>query len=217
MPDFSPNWRPFCLEQAARPLADRADELRAELQLRDPCQVAANSGVTLIDLGSGRGELHIPFWDKVYTFSWPELICSEEQVLLPAFQQTLLLYYLNTADGAPATGRWVSFADLPGGRFYHPAFQGYSGDEVVKAFGVDLDSFRRACRSAGGCEIARGDASFLFIALPRLSLMMTYWLGDEDFPSSCKVLFDESACHYLPIDGCALMGSNLVRRLLHPV
>ena len=45
--------------------------------------------------------------------------------------------------------------------------------------------------------------------------MVTYWLGDEDFPSSCKILFDESASHYLPIDGCAILGSMLVRRLLH--
>jgi hypothetical protein len=217
MPDFSLNWRPSRHEHAARPLADRAEELRAALQLQDPCQVAANSGVSFLDLGSGHGELHIPLWDKVYKLSWPELNCSEEEALPPAFQQTLLLYYLNTADGAPATGRWVSFADLPEGRFYHLAFQGYTGDEVVKAFGGDIDSFRWACRSAGGSEFAAGDASYIFQALPRLSLMMTYWLGDEDFPSSCKVLFDESACHYLPIDGCALMGSSLVRRLLRPV
>jgi hypothetical protein len=44
--------------------------------------------------------------------------------------------------------------------------------------------------------------------------MVTYWLGDEDFPSSCKILFDASASHYLPIDGSAILGSMLVRKLL---
>jgi hypothetical protein len=44
--------------------------------------------------------------------------------------------------------------------------------------------------------------------------MLTYWLGDEDFPSSCKVLFDESASHYLPIDACAILGGMLTRKII---
>jgi len=54
----------------------------------------------------------------------------------------------------------------------------------------------------------------VFQALPRVPLMLTYWLGDEDFPSSCKVLFDESASHYFPIDACAILGSMLTGRVI---
>ncbi|MDL1911699.1 DUF3786 domain-containing protein, partial [Chloroflexi bacterium CFX6] len=53
-----------------------------------------------------------------------------------------------------------------------------------------------------------------FQPLPRVPLMTTYWLGDEDFPSSCKILFDESATHYLPIDACAILGSMLTRKII---
>ncbi len=31
-------------------------------------------------------------------------------------------------------------------------------------------------------------------------MAVNYWCGDEDFPSSCKILFDSSASHYLPTD-----------------
>ena len=50
-------------------------------------------------------------------------------------------------------------------------------------------------------------------AFPNLPMLVTYWLGDEDFPSSCKILFDSSATHYLPIDGCAIAGRLLTQKL----
>jgi hypothetical protein len=159
--------------------------------------------------------LEIPFWEQSCRLTWPELIPADGDGRIPAFHLTLLLYYLSTADGTPLSDTWVSFADLPDGRVYQSAFQGYSGDELVRAFGPDLEAFGRACRSAGGRPSAAGDASFVFAALPRLPLMAVYWRGEEEFPSSCKILFDGSAGHYLPVDGCALLGSGLGRRLLH--
>jgi hypothetical protein len=123
------------------------------------------------------------------------------------------LYYLVTSDGTALTGNWVSFADLPNGRIYNAAFQGYSGDEIVKAFGFDLSAFKSACLKVGGKSVEVGSASFLIQALPALPMLVTYWLGDEDFPSSCKILFDSSATHYMPIDGCAITGSMLAKKL----
>ncbi|MCK7522532.1 MAG: DUF3786 domain-containing protein [Ignavibacteriales bacterium] len=68
------------------------------------------------------------------------------------------------------TGKWVSFADLPDGRMYNAAFQGYSGDEIVKRFGLDLEGFKSACSKAGGEPVDVGSASFVFQALPRSSV-----------------------------------------------
>ena len=215
MADFHKNWKPSRTATAAAQLAGRVDELRSTLRVQDPGLVAVRSGSSWLTLGPGRGELHIPLWNKVCILCWPELKgCNEKDDRLPDFQLAMLLYYLLTADGAPLTGKWVSFADLPDGRMYNAAFQGYSGDEVVKAFGLDLDGFKSACSKAGGKSVDVGSASFVFQALPKVPLMLTYWLGDEDFPSSCKVLFDSSAAHYLPIDGCAILGSTLTGRVI---
>jgi hypothetical protein len=211
MSTFGRDWKPARSEQVDAQFAARLDELRSTLQIQDPDLIAERSGVSYLTVGPERGELHIPFWDNICILSFPELINEQ----LPNFQQALLLYYLITADGAPLANKWVSFADLPDGRMYNAAFQGYSGDEIVKAFGFDLETFKSACLKAGGKPIELGSASFIFQALPRVPLMLTYWLGDEDFPSSCKILFDESACHYLPIDACAILGSMLVRKLSH--
>lgn len=215
MSDFYKDWKPSRSPTAAVQLSGRVDELRSTLRVQDPGLVAARSGSSYLMLGPGRGELHIPLWEKVCILCWPELKgCNDNDDRLSDFQVALLLYYLLTADDSLLSGKWISFADLPDGRMYNAAFQGYSGDEVVKAFGFDLDEFRSACLKAGGEPIEIGNASFVFQALPRVPLMLTYWLGDEEFPSSCKVLFDESASHYVPIDACAILGSMLTRKVI---
>jgi hypothetical protein len=214
MPDFPKNWRPPLPESTPSQLTGRLHQLRSTLQVRDPSLVAARSGISHSTIGPDRVELQVPFWDDVCILPFPKLTgCNSRGKPLSDFQQALLLYYLVTADGAPLTGKWVSFADLPDGRMYNTAFQGYSGNEIVKRFGLDLDTFTSACSKAGGNFVEIGSASFIFQALPRVPLMVTYWLGDEDFPSSCKILFDESASHYLPIDACAILGSMLTRKI----
>jgi hypothetical protein len=191
-------------------LADKVEELRTALRSRDPNQIAARSGSSYSEIDHARGEVRVPFWGVDHVLSFPELTAES----LSTFQQALLFYYLLTADGTPASGKWVSFADLPDGRMYVRAFQGYTGDEAVRHFGNSLDAFRRACLECGGAPVEIGDASYVFQALPRVSLMVTYWLGDDEFPSSCKILFDSSASHYLPIDASALLGSALISHIM---
>ena len=202
------------MKNSSSPLAERMHELRSTLQFLDPVVIAARSGISYQTFGPDRGEFHIPFWGKKFTLEYPNLIgCSDTDEDLPPITQALLLYYLITADGTSLTGKWVSFADLPDGIMYNAAYQGYSGDEIVKAFGFDLPAFRSACLKAGGKPVEIGSASFVIQVFPNLPMLVTYWLGDEDFPSSCKILFDSSATHYLPIDGCAIAGSMLTKKL----
>lgn len=191
-------------------LADKADRLRIGLRDRDPKLVAERSGSFYLTVDPEHGEFRIPLWNVEHILPFPELIAKS----LSIFQQTLLFYYLLTADGTPPSEKWVSFADLPDGRMYNAAFQGYTCNEAVKLFGNSLDVFRQACEKCGGIGEKIGDASYIFQALPRVPLMVTYWLGDDEFPSSCKILFDSSASHYLPIDGCALLGSELTSRIM---
>lgn len=191
-------------------LARRVEELRLQLRSRDPEKLAALTGALL------KGEtFHFALLGKPLCLAWPDLCAFDaadgrEQ---PTFLQALVLYYFVTADGAPLTGNWVSFADLPGGRVYAPAFQGYSGNELVKTFGLNVEAFRQACLLNGGVPLEIGEAAYLFEGLPRLPLAVTYWVGDEEFPSASKILFDASACHYLPIDACAVLGGLLAKRL----
>ena len=93
-------------------------------------------------------------------------------------------------------------------------YDAVTGQELARAFGADRAAFERTAASLDGRPYPLGDAAFIFRALPFVSLLVTYWQGDEDFPSSCQILFDSSASHYLPTDACAILGSTLTRRLI---
>jgi hypothetical protein len=202
-------------DQTQPALALRVDELRAALNGVPPTALAEKVGAVYTEIGPGRGELRLSLFDSPLVITYPNLTTvSVNGDIQPEPIQALLLYHLVTSDGAPLVGKWVSFADLPDGRMYAQAMQGYTGDLLVKAFDPDLDYFKQACLAAGGLAEQVGDASFLFQALPHVPLLVTYWLGDEDFPSSCKVLFDASARNHLPIDACAMLASKLCSRIL---
>lgn len=208
VPSFSPRRQ----TPAETGLAARVDELRTTVRTLDPAQIAAHAGVKY---HPETDTLHLALFGSPITLPVHTLVATDPTgIQLPDFLQALLLYYLTTSDGMPLAGTWVTFADLPGGRMYAQAFHGYAGAELVKAFDTNLERFQAVCTTTGGKPSTFGDASFEFLALPRVHLLVNYWLGDEDFPSTCQVLFDAAATHYLPIDACAILGKMLVGRIM---
>lgn len=211
MSEFDRKWRPARREPDSSDLARRAEELRAGLRGRPAAGLASATGS---DLVAGGFRLHL-FTQPVFV-PFPDLTPADAEtgLPLPLPAQALLLYYFANADGALLTGRWISFAELPDGRIYNQAYQGYTGDLLARRFGADLPAFERAARSLGGREVAYGDRGFAFQALPRVSLLAVLWQGEDEFPASAKVLFDASVVHALPTDVCAILGGMLTRRLL---
>ena len=202
--------------------AGRISQLQDELSAQDPGIVANRSGATFRAINSTQGEILLPIWQQSAALSFPGLVGRDLRTgqELPVAFQALLLYYLKTADGAPLSRHWISFSELPNGKFYNQAYQGYTGKELGRAFQGELDGFVRVAQNSGGrlepnnSPQTPGDKACSFLALPRVSLLVTAWSGDEDFPASFQILFDASVSHYLPTDVCAILGSMLTKRLI---
>lgn len=210
---------PIDPERLEQRFAQRLDELSAALADKNPLRIAEAAGAHYLpgnENHPGDGQLILTLWGRPIRIAGPEWEAypAGEKQPLSAFDQALLLYYLTTADGEPLSGVWIAFSDLPDGRFYNQAFQGYTGKELARAFQDDRAGFERAAQALGGVRQPLGDAAFAFQALPRVPLMAVFWQGDEDFPSACQVLFDAAASHYLPTDAYAILGSTLTRRLI---
>jgi hypothetical protein len=202
-------------------ISRRIEELRAVVRQRHPGLLAEHTASLFTADGPGRGVFRLELWGRPVAVSFPDLIAREEgsQQALPVSNQALLMYYFHTADGTPLARRWVSFSELPEGRFYDQAYQGYTGGELRRAFADELAAFQAAAGQAGGETLPPGASGIegayacRFWALPRLPLLAVAWPGDEDFPSAYQILFDAAATHYLPTDVCALLGGTLARRL----
>lgn len=191
-------------------------KLRSQLSGSDPFLLADRTGAHYVRQGEAAGEFQLSVWNQpvVVTFPGFQAFQAASREVLPAFNSALLLYYFNTADGAPLGGQWVSFTELPNGRFYTKAFQGYTGTELTRAFQHRMDAFVQAAEILGGASQALGDLSYEFQALPRVPVLVSCWRGDEDFPPSFKILFNSSASHYLPTDAYAILGSSITRKLI---
>jgi hypothetical protein len=197
-------------------ISSRIDELRRGLTGADPTLLARNTAADWVAQSETGGYFQLPLWRRPVVVSYPEWVARRRpsgEAVSP-MELALLLYYFTIADGFPLSGEWISFADLPDGRFYNQAFHGYTGKELAQAFRNDLPAFERAAQSLSGERFELGDAAFVFQALPRLPLCVVYWQGDEDFSSSAQVLFDAAASHYLTTDAYAILGSTLTRRLI---
>ena len=197
-------------------LERRITELQADLSGRDPVVLAGNTGAIYTETGTGQGEFRLPLWGRGVNLTWPDFVGRDAATgqLLSLMDTAVLTYYFHTSDGSPLTREWIAFTDLPDGRFYTQAFQGYTGRELVKTFGNDIEAFARAAAPLGGRPQPMGDAAFSFRVLPKVSLLVVCWLGDEDFPPSYRVLFDTAVSHHLSTDACAILGSTLTRRLI---
>jgi len=192
--------------ETLRPRIDEAVEALGALGLEE---VARRGGLP-IDAGS----LSLRFLGKTYALSWPDLAarkadggaCGDDL-------RILVLDYLRHGDGSEPTGRWIGYQELPDGAFYRYAFQGYTGDQLVRDLRGDTARFRRAAESLGGRPLDMGDAGYRFMALPKIPLAVVWWAGDDEFPSNATVLFDGGASRYLPTDGLAILGRMLCRSL----
>ena len=197
-------------------LLDKVNQLRHDLRKTDPTLLAEKAGATFLPDQTNGGHFELDLWGKAIHLSYPELIAyyPNTQVETHLANQALLLYYLHTADGTQPTFRYIAFTELPDGMFYTQAFQGYSGLELARVFKDNRDVFEQAAQSTGGIKVEFGGVSYKFDLLPKVSLLVVFWQGDEDFPPSYRILFDAHSSHQMTTDACAILGSTLTRNLI---
>lgn len=193
-------------------LAPVVEEAQATLRQVKPDKLALRSGCQQDANGNFRLNL---FW-REYVVSGGDFTVRRADTgdEMPSFIQSIILTYLVTADGTTPSGRWIGFRELPEGMFYVQAFEGYSGERLVRELEGGIEAFRRAAESLGDEPLPFGGAGYAFTVLPRVRLGLVYWEGDDEFPSQARVLFEDTAAHYLPTDGLAILGSQLVGKIL---
>ncbi len=172
-----------------------------------PFVAASKSGTEFAD-----GVFDIPFFNRRFRLSYPdgevEEVDGEEGY--PAWLRVLLLHYLTQADGTRLADTWITYRQLPGAGFFEQRFANMAINPLTRAFGNDLDGFKRGGLGLVGEPITRtGDAAFKFLALPKVPIACILYLGDEEVDPSVNVLFDASAVAYLPTEDLSLLGAYL--------
>ena len=135
-----------------------------------------------------------------YQVSWPDYevrhLDREDLQYYPlegaANARILVLRYLTEGAAAPATGKFLTYREVPWGEVYFKQFQGRCLFRLAYGFGNKLQKFRKIMEKLGARKLPHGDAGYEFEFLNGLYLQFLLWEGDEEFPPSAQILFSDN-------------------------
>lgn len=201
----------------------RIDDFKQALKLaseqlshKAPELVASFSGAVISKDKEGRTLLVLNALNQKVSITWPEFTFSTEkaEAEVPIQQQVLYLHYLMGAwstSGQRPTGEWISFQEIPDGRFYMDAFQRRAKNPMVATFGEKPDLLLEgATELYGAVPFSQGDVSAVVQALPLVPIALILWKGDEEFPPEGNVLFDRSIIGILSAEDVAWLAGMVV-------
>jgi hypothetical protein len=187
-----------------------------QLKDKDPELLASHSGAVMGLDGEGRKTLMLKALNQKVSITWPDFIFTSERPgeEIPIQQQILYLHYLCGAwssKGARDTGGWISFQEIPDGRFYMDAFQRRAKNPMVMTFGEKSDLLLKvATELYGAVPFDQGDVSVVVRALPLVPVALILWKGDEEFPPEGNLLFDRSIIGILSAEDIAWLSGMVV-------
>lgn len=127
-----------------------------------------------------------------------------------------LLEYVLNCPGAPVTGEWLSFRELPGGREKYALFKKRGEDVLLELADRFTDFFDDIIHMFDGRAVEKqfeADISVVIFPLPLVPMMISYWRPDEGMRSSVNIFFDRSAGLNIGVDSAFSLGTGIARML----
>ncbi len=186
------------------------------LRRADPAERAARSGCRYKAEAAGPGQILVRYLGRDFRLllSQGALESTNGGGPVSLREEILVLHYLEKASGMPRSGKWISFAEIPGGNFYHPVFQQRCKAPLVRSFGPDPESLLPAAREFGGEPFSMGDVGVLVPVFPCVSLGLVLWRGDAEFPPEGNALFDSSVSGYLPVEDIVVLAETVIWKII---
>jgi hypothetical protein len=122
------------------------------------------------------------------------------------------LDYIRHGNGLPPSGNWVSFRELKNGKERYPLFQKRCEAPMKQVADTYTDLFDDLVRIFGGRQVEKqfeSDISVVLHPLPRVPIMICYWLPEDGLGSSLNVFFDDTADKNLTIGSVFSLGAGL--------
>lgn len=182
-----------------------------KLRQADPADIALKSGATRV----GADLVRLRFLDRDYLVDRrsERVTLDPDTEPAPIAERLLILHYLVTASGAPPSGEWISFKDIPDGLLYHSTFYKRTVKLLLKKFGDSPAKLTVAASKIGGVPVKMGDAAVTVRAFPKVAVTWVLWQGDDEFPAEGSVLLDRGITDYLPTEDIVVLCQTIALKL----
>lgn len=114
------------------------------------------------------------------------------------------LSYILHGKGLEPTGNWITYREVKGGRERYGLFQQRTEADMRKVADAYPDLFRDMVEIFQGRKVEdqfEADISVVLLPLPKVPVMICYWLPDDGLESSLNIFFDETVDDNLGNDG----------------
>jgi hypothetical protein len=142
-----------------------------------------------------------------------EVTYLEDKGQVSQREKIIILHYLTGTHKDAITGKLIDFREVPGGRVYYSVFEKRVCQPFLGIFAGEHALFTKAAEVLDGERIDFGDVGFRFTVLPEVAVSFILYQGDEEFPPTCKVLFDSSITQYLPTEDIVALCEDTVKEL----
>lgn len=129
----------------------------------------------------------------------------------------LLLHYVRNRGEGQFTGRWVSFSEIKGGFVKASSFLRDCEEPLRELMDEDMNGTSMALGRLGASPVSgyRADYSATLDLLPKIRSLILYRSGDDEFPSSLKILFDGITGQFLDVESIVFLCEGLVHTVTH--
>ncbi|MDR0635782.1 MAG: DUF3786 domain-containing protein [Treponema sp.] len=152
---------------------------------------------------------------KTYLAKFPEFELRDMDGRLAerGYENILFLRYLCEGRYTEATGKRLSYREIPWGEVYYQNFERRCIKRLADAFGNDLENFQRIMETLRAEALDKGDAGYRFEFIKGLYMDILLWAGDDEFPPSAQILFNDNFVSAFTAEDIAVVGEVLIARL----
>jgi hypothetical protein len=179
----------------------------------DPDEIARRCNLAFED-----GFFKLRVMGREYRAGFPDyrLIDSEGKIEENAEEKILFIHYLCEGKYFSGLGGRLAYNEIPWGSVYYRNFEGRCLKRCAHTFGRDIPAFRELVTRKPGLNaepLNSGDAGYRFEFINGLYIRLILWAGDDEFPPSAQMLFDDNFVYAFTAEDLAAVGEIVIQRL----
>jgi hypothetical protein len=164
-------------------------------------------------------EIVINYLNQPYHITLPdaEISLEDSKMEVPLKDKILILHYFTEAKGTPATGKLITYKQLPGGVSYFPAFSQRAIAPLVNHFGKNPELLIKTAAKLGDRGADYGDVSVNVSAFDHVPITLVLWRGDEELAPNGNILFDANISDYLSTEDITVLSEAIIWKLVKDI
>ena len=128
-------------------------------------------------------------------------------------ERILFLRYLLDGRFVPPTGAYRTYREFPWGEVYLQQFTGRCIKRFAFSYGSRPETLRKVMERLPARPMERGDVSYELTLMDGLTMQLTLWVGDEEFPPNAQILFSDNFRWAFTAEDMANIGDIVLNRM----